>query len=184
MVAKFLDLQNRELKQWRWQRQRERQKSCNRFMLAKQQLCTCITLFCTFLGRRCTTATWNVLILHVSRSLWSRWTQHKTFCFLFIHLDTVLSDSTPEHFANIWQMKWNWMRLMKCETVRIHFFLSDIFGLFSSRNFAAMVMWCNDFLYYGHFRLRLGNSNLFPWSVVRQIDASNRGLHVQYILVE
>ena len=30
------------------QRQRERQKS-NRFILAKQQLCTCITLFCTFL---------------------------------------------------------------------------------------------------------------------------------------
>ena len=29
--------------------------------LAKQQLCTCITLFCTFLCRRCTNTTWNVL---------------------------------------------------------------------------------------------------------------------------
>ena len=29
-----------------------------------------------------------------------------------------------------------------------------------------------------------GNSNLFPRSVVSQIDASNPGLHVQYILVE
>ena len=28
----------------------------------KQQLCTCITLFCTFLCRRCTTTTWNFLI--------------------------------------------------------------------------------------------------------------------------
>ena len=43
----------------RWQR--ERQKS-NRFRQAKQQLCTCITLFCTFLCRRCTTTTWNYLI--------------------------------------------------------------------------------------------------------------------------
>ena len=40
----------------RW-KQRERQKS-NRFILPKQQLCTCITLFCIFLTRCCTTATW------------------------------------------------------------------------------------------------------------------------------
>ena len=33
----------------------------NRFILAKQQLCTCSTLFCTFLCRHCTTATWNSL---------------------------------------------------------------------------------------------------------------------------
>ena len=47
---------NKELKQRRRRRQRERQKS-NRFRLAKQQLCTCVTLFCTFLSRRCTTTT-------------------------------------------------------------------------------------------------------------------------------
>ena len=29
--------------------------------LTKQQLCTCITLFCTFLCRHCTTATWECL---------------------------------------------------------------------------------------------------------------------------
>ena len=28
----------------------------------KQQLCTCITLFCTFLCRRCTATTWNFLM--------------------------------------------------------------------------------------------------------------------------
>ena len=49
------------LKQRRRRRQRERQKS-NRFRLAKQQLCTCITLFCTFLCRHCTTTTWKCLI--------------------------------------------------------------------------------------------------------------------------
>ena len=47
---------NKELKQRRRRRQRERQKS-NRFRLAKQQLCTCVTLFCTFLSRRCRTTT-------------------------------------------------------------------------------------------------------------------------------
>ena len=54
-----------ELKQRRQRRQRERQK-CTRFRLAKQQLCTCIALFCTFLNRLCTTTTWKCLI---SRSL-------------------------------------------------------------------------------------------------------------------
>ena len=39
----------RELKQRRRRRQRERQKG-NKFRLAKQQLCTCLTLFCTFLN--------------------------------------------------------------------------------------------------------------------------------------
>ena len=33
-----------------------------RFRLAKQQLCTCSTLFCAFLCRRCTTTTWIFLI--------------------------------------------------------------------------------------------------------------------------
>ena len=40
--------------QRRRRRQQERQKS-NRFTLAKQQICTCITLFGTFLCRRFTT---------------------------------------------------------------------------------------------------------------------------------
>ena len=67
MIAKFLDLSNMEMKQQRWQR--ERQES-NRFILAKQQLCTCITLFCTYLSRRCTTATWNFLISRVGAYGW------------------------------------------------------------------------------------------------------------------
>ena len=53
----------RELKQRRPRRQRERQKS-NRLKLAKQQLCTCITLFCKFLYRHCTSTTWKY---HISR---------------------------------------------------------------------------------------------------------------------
>ena len=46
----------RELKQRRRRRQRERQKS-NSFRLEKQKHCRCITLFCTFRSRRCTTTT-------------------------------------------------------------------------------------------------------------------------------
>ena len=49
------------LKQRRRRRQRERRKS-KRFRLAKQQLCMCITLLCTFLCRHCTTTTWKCLI--------------------------------------------------------------------------------------------------------------------------
>ena len=69
---------------------------------------------------------------------------------------------------------------MKCETVRIHF-LSDIFGP------EILLPWQCDAmtsLNYGHFRLGLGNSNLFPRSLVSQIDASNPDLHGQYILME
>ena len=59
-------------------------------------------------------------------------------------VDTVLSDSSLENVANISQINWNWVRSMKFKTVRIHF-LSDFFGLLSSRNIATLTMWLNDF---------------------------------------
>ena len=43
----------------------ENGKKSNRFRLAKQQLYTCITVFCTFRCRCSTTATRNRLVLHV-----------------------------------------------------------------------------------------------------------------------
>ena len=50
-----------EFKMPRRRRQRERQKS-NRFRLAKQQLCTCVTLFFLYiLYRYCTTRSWKSL---------------------------------------------------------------------------------------------------------------------------
>ena len=51
----------RELKQRRPRRQRGRQKS-NGVRLATEKLCTCITLFYTFLCCRCMTTMWNCLI--------------------------------------------------------------------------------------------------------------------------
>ena len=68
----------------------------------------------------------------------------KIFFFFFLNLDTVLSDLTPESFANIWQIELNWITSMKLETVRTHF-RSDVFGLSSSRNFATMATWRNGF---------------------------------------
>ena len=68
----------------------------------------------------------------------------RNFLFLILNLDTVLSDSTSENFANNWQNKWNWIRAMNFETAWIHF-LSDFFSLLSSRNFTTMVTWRNDF---------------------------------------
>ena len=60
ILARYSSASNRELKQRRRRGQREQQKS-NRFRSAKQQLCTCLTLFCIFLSRRCTTTTWKCL---------------------------------------------------------------------------------------------------------------------------
>ena len=62
-------------------------KKSNRFRLAKQQLFTCITLFCTFLCRRCTTTTWKCLF---SRFVDDGRTQDNNFLFLFLNFDTVL----------------------------------------------------------------------------------------------
>ena len=91
-------------------------------------------------------ATWNFLIS--STRLMEKVKKKKTetyFLCLSLTLDTVLSDSTPENFANIWQIKWNWIwQSIKFETVRI-FFFSDVFGLLSLRNFATMATWRNDF---------------------------------------
>ena len=56
---------------------------------------------------------------------------------LFLNLDTVPSDSIPEKFANICQIKWNRIRSIPFETVQIYF-LSNVIGLLSSRNFATI----------------------------------------------
>ena len=68
-------------KQRRRRRQRERQKS-NRFRLAKQQLCTCITLFCTLLCRHYMTATWKCFISRFVEDVNTR----QRLLFLFLEL--------------------------------------------------------------------------------------------------
>ena len=75
----------------------------------KQQLCTCITLFCTFLCRRCTTTTWNKTNI-----------QHKNCRFLFLNLGNNRY-SPKENFAMICQIKWYWIRSVKFEILWIDF---------------------------------------------------------------
>ena len=107
-----------ELKQrWRWpRRQREGEKS-RRFRLVKQELCACITLFCTFLCRPCTTTTWKCLIL--------RFVEDVKF-FVFLNFDTEFCNSTSGKFANIWWIERDWTSAIKFEAARIRF-LSDVF---------------------------------------------------------
>ena len=54
------------------------------FSWAKQQLCTCITLFCTFLYRHYSTKMWKCLISRFVENV----NQDNGFLFLFLHIDT------------------------------------------------------------------------------------------------
>ena len=114
-----------ELKQPRRWRQRVRQKS-KRFRQGKQQLCTCITLFCTFLCRRCTTTTWKCLI--------SRFVEDgntgQQLSFSFLELWYSPSELSSQKIANIWRIKRDGISAIKFEAARIHF-LSDVFVAFS-----------------------------------------------------
>ena len=106
-----------------WQQnQRQRRQDGSRmakkvecFYFIKQQICTCITLFCTFLCRRCTPASdmklpnFTLLLYGVGEH------NTKVVFFSLLNLDTVLSDSARGHFANICQIKWNWISSMKFE---------------------------------------------------------------------
>ena len=77
----------------------------NMFRLTKQQHCTCITLFCTFLCRHCTTTTWKCLI---SRSVEDvNTTERLSFSFpeLWYSLLEFSSRNNCQHLTN-W-MRWN-----------------------------------------------------------------------------
>ena len=115
-------LLNRELKQARQRRQWKRQNS-NRFRLAKQQLCTHITLFRTFLCRRCMTTTWKCLFSVLLRTCNTR---QCNFLFLYLNFNTVLQNSTPKKIAHIWKIKRDGISALKFKAARIHFF-GDVF---------------------------------------------------------
>ena len=79
MGSTFLSSRHRELTRLR----RRRRAKTQWVLWAKQQLCTGIKLFCTFLCHPCTTTTWNVQILswlengngktiNLTVSLWTR----------------------------------------------------------------------------------------------------------------
>ena len=104
-----------ELKQWRWRRQRGRQKT-NRFRLAKQQLCTCITLFCTFLYRHCTTTAWNFLISPFLENMNTR----QRLSFSFPELRYSLLEFNSRKIANIWRIERDGISAIKFDVARIY----------------------------------------------------------------
>ena len=75
-----------------------------RFRLTKQQFCKCITLFCTFLCRHCTTTTWKYLISRLVEDLKTR--QRLYFSFPEL-LYSLLEFNSPKKFANIWRIERN-----------------------------------------------------------------------------
>ena len=86
-----------------------KKKKSNWFRLTKQRLCTCITLFCTFLSRRCTTTTWKCLI---SRFVEDGNIRRVSFSFseLWYSLLEFSSRKSCQHLRN-------WTRWTKRETV-------------------------------------------------------------------
>ena len=62
-------------------------------------------------------ARWNFLISRARFMEYVSASKNGLFLFLFLNLDTVLSGSTPENFANIRQIKWNRIRSIKFETM-------------------------------------------------------------------
>ena len=61
-------------------------------------LCTCITLFCTFLCPTYTPTTWKYLVHFLRRT----WTRQVNF-FFFLNFDTVFR----QQIANIWRIEWD-----------------------------------------------------------------------------
>ena len=100
-------------------------KNCKKAMgLAKQQLWTCIMLFCTFLSRCCTATTWKCLI---SRFVEDGKTRHQlSFYFLELWYSPFriqLQKNLPEFD---WRIKRNGIVAIEFEAARIHV-LSDVF---------------------------------------------------------
>ena len=109
-----------ELKQQQRRRQRERQKS-DRFRLAKQQLCACITPFLYISLQSlhdCDVKLFNFTFLENVN------TRQRLSCS-FPEL-RLWSPLVSEKFATIWWIEQDTINTMKPEVVRIHF-SSDVF---------------------------------------------------------
>ena len=107
----------RGLKQRRQWSQQERQKS-NMLRLAKQQLCKCITLFCTFLCRHSTTTAWKCLISRFVENVNTR--EHLHFSFPELRYSLLELNSTPPaKIANIWRTEGDGISAIKFEEARL-----------------------------------------------------------------
>ena len=87
-----------------------------KFRLAKQQLCVCITLFLYISSLHYC----NMKLPNFTLPLYGVG-EHNTKSFFFFFRYRLSFGLNPDNFANIWQIKWNWIRSMKFGTVRIYF---------------------------------------------------------------
>ena len=100
---------NRKLKRWQWQRQQEREKN-NVFRLAKQQLCSCIMLFCWFICRCCMITMWKSLNSRFVENVNTRRWLSFSFPELWYSLLEFNSRKICQHLKN-------WMSWNKCDKV-------------------------------------------------------------------
>ena len=108
--SKILYHNKRKLRQQRRRRQRERQKKKKNFAGASRFL----SIFYQSL-HDC-----DMKLPNFTNQLYGV-NEHKKGSFSFSKLRYGPFGFNPENFANIWQIKWNRIRSMKFETVRIHF---------------------------------------------------------------
>ena len=91
----------------------------HRFILAKQQLLTCITLFSTFRCRHCTTTMWKCLISRFMEEDGNK--RGRIFFFLYLNLSAV-----PKKFTYILTFSLNWN---KHTPKKLKFILTVTFSL-------------------------------------------------------
>ena len=104
-LLKLSQFSNWELTKLQRRQQRQRQKAI--VLVIKKQLCTCITLFCTFLCRLSTTTTWNDQILLLLLLLFfflRRERQGDKFYHLCLHSGTapLFSSNRNSLFSSDW----------------------------------------------------------------------------------
>ena len=120
-------------------------KNTGRFILAKQQLWTCIMIFGTFLYSYCSTiiATWNYLISSAGFMEKVNKTQKCSFSFTKLWYSPFGFNSRK--FLQTFD-KFNETKKDFEVWTGVNFqFLRDVYGLLPSRNSATMAMWRNDF---------------------------------------
>ena len=91
----------------------------NRFRLTKQQHCTCITLFCTFLCRHYTTTTWKYLISRFVEEVNTR--QRLSFFFSWTLMQS-FRIQRQKKISKICRIEWDRISVKKFEAARLHFF--------------------------------------------------------------
>ena len=108
---------------------------------AKQQLCTCITLFSTFVWRPLHDYDMKPSECDV---LWRTWTYGDRFSLLYFNMDNALKNSTVGKVAYIWRIERFQKDAIKFERTQIDFF-SDVFHC-RLRCLRSLIMWTSTCL--------------------------------------